>query len=207
MKQSSKIWDRFAKGYAKRPISDQASYERKLQATQGYLRPDMELLEFGCGTGSTALIHAPHVKHILGIDFSAKMIEFAQAKVDAASVKNVTVKQSSIEELDQPEQSVDAVLGMSILHLLEEKEDTLNKVYRLLKPGGVFITSTVCIGDTMKFFKFILPIGYFLRLIPLVKVFTAKELEESLTQAGFAINHKWRPGKGKAIFIVAKKPA
>ena len=96
---------------------------------------------------------------------------------------------------------------MSILHLLEEKEDALNKVYRLLKPGGVFITSTVCIGDTMKVFKLILPIGYFLRLIPLVKVFTAKELEESLTQAGFAINHKWRPGKEKAIFIIAKKPA
>jgi len=89
MKQSSKIWDRFAKGYAKRRISDQASYERKLKVTQGYLRPDMELLEFGCGTGSTALIHAPHVKHILGINFSAKMIEFAQAKVDAGGVKTL----------------------------------------------------------------------------------------------------------------------
>jgi protein-L-isoaspartate O-methyltransferase len=56
----------------------------------------MGVLEFGCGTGSTALIHEPHVKHILVINFLAKIIKFAQAKVDAASVKNVTIKQPSI---------------------------------------------------------------------------------------------------------------
>jgi cyclopropane fatty-acyl-phospholipid synthase-like methyltransferase len=28
------------------------------------MRPDMEVLEFGCGTESTALEHAPHVAHI-----------------------------------------------------------------------------------------------------------------------------------------------
>ena len=56
----------------------------------------MGVLEFGCGTGSTALIHEPQVKHILVINFLAKIIKFAQAKVDAASVKNVTIKQPSI---------------------------------------------------------------------------------------------------------------
>jgi hypothetical protein len=39
----------------------------------------------------------------------------------------------------------------------------------------------------------------------LVKVFTAKELEDSLTEAGFEIDHQWQPGKGKAVFMVAKK--
>jgi hypothetical protein len=39
----------------------------------------------------------------------------------------------------------------------------------------------------------------------LVKVFTVKELEESLTDAGLAINYQWQPGKGKGVFIVAKK--
>jgi len=39
---------------------------------------------------------------------------------------------------------------MSVLHLMEEKEGAIAKVYRLLKPGGVFATSTVCLGDSMK---------------------------------------------------------
>jgi cyclopropane fatty-acyl-phospholipid synthase-like methyltransferase len=35
---------------------------------------DMEVLEFGCGTGSTAIVHAPHVKELRAIDISEKMI-------------------------------------------------------------------------------------------------------------------------------------
>ena len=61
MKQQSKVWDRFAKRYAKSPVADQDAYQKKLQITREYLRPDMEVLEFGCGTGSTAIAHAPYV--------------------------------------------------------------------------------------------------------------------------------------------------
>jgi hypothetical protein len=75
----------------------------------------------------------------------------------------------------------------------------------MLKPGGVFVTSTMCIGDTMKFFRVIAPVGKFFGLMPLLKVFTAKELEASLTDAGFEIDYQWRPGKGKAVFIVARR--
>jgi hypothetical protein len=28
-----------------------------------------------------------------------------------------------------------------------------------------------------------------------------------LVDAGFAIDHQWQPGRGKAVFIVAKKAA
>jgi len=42
-------------------------------------------------------------------------------------------------------------------------------------------------------------------LMPQVMVFTTKELEDSLTDAGFEIDYQWQPGKGKAVFIVAKK--
>jgi cyclopropane fatty-acyl-phospholipid synthase-like methyltransferase len=45
----------------------------------------MELLEFGCGTGGTAIIHAPHVKHIRAIDISPRMIEIAKSRAEAAS--------------------------------------------------------------------------------------------------------------------------
>jgi len=58
----------------------------------------------------------------------------------------------------------------------------------------------------MKIFKVITQIGRFLGLMPLVKVFTARELKDCLTSAGFDIDHYWQPGKNKAIFMVAKKP-
>lgn len=207
MDQSARFWDRIAERYSKRRVADEAAYQKKLQVTREYFRPDMEVLEFGCGTGSTATAHAPYVKHILALDISSKMIEIAQGNADAAKVENVTFRQSTIEEFSVPDQTFDAVLGLSILHLLENKEEVIAKVHKMLKPGGIFVTSTACLGDTMKFFKLIAPIGKFLGLMPLVKVFSTKELQDSLTDAGFGIDYQWQPGKGKAVFIVAKKAA
>lgn len=205
MHQPSKFWDKIAERYAKKPVADEAAYQKKLQVTRDYLRPDMEVLEFGCGTGSTGIAHAPYVKHIRAIDISSKMIEIAQGKADADGVENVTFEQSTIDDLNVPDETFDAVMGHSVLHLLESKEDAIAKVHGMLKPGGDFVSSTACIGDFMKVFKVIAPIGEFLGLLPLVKVFTVKELEASLTDAGFEIDYQWQPGKGKGVFIVAKK--
>ncbi len=206
MDQSTKFWDKIAERYSKQPIADEAAYQKKLKVTREYFRPDMEVLEFGCGTGSTAINHAPYVKHIHAIDISSKMIEIAQGKADAEKVTNVTFEQSTIDEFSVSDQTLDAVLALSILHLLENKEEVIAKVHRMLKPGGIFVTSTACIGDTMmRFLKFIVPIGKFLCLIPQVTVFATKGLEYSFTDAGFQIDYQWQPGKGKAVFIVAKK--
>lgn len=207
MDQSAKFWDKIAERYSKRPVADQAAYQKKLQVTLEYFRPDMDVLEIGCGTGSTAIAHAPFVKQIHAIDISSKMLEIAKGKADADNVENVTFEQSTIEQLGVAGNSLDAVLGMSILHLLDDKEEAIAKVHEILKSGGIFITSTPCLGDTMKFFKFIVPIGKFFGLMPLVKVFTTQELKDSLTNAGFEIDYQWQSGKGKAVFIVAKKVA
>jgi len=206
MENSSRFWDRIADRYSKTPVADEAAYQKKLEITRRYFRPDMDVFEFGCGTGSTAIAHAPFVKNIHAIDISENMIEFAREKAARENVENVSFEQSTIEETHVPAQSFDVVLGLSILHLLNNKEEAIAKVYRMLKPGGVFVTSTICIGDRMKFFKIIAPIGKFLGLMPVVKVFTSDELVASLTDAGFIIDHQWQPNKGAALFIVAMKP-
>lgn len=203
---SAKFWDRVAERYSRSPVGDEAAYEKKLQVTREYFRPDMQVLEIGCGTGSTAIAHAPYVRQIRATDLSSNMIEIAQRKANAASIDNVTFEQSSIDDLNVADHTMDAVLALSVLHLLENKEAVFEKVHKMLKPGGVFVSSTVCLGDSMKFFKYIGPIGRFLGLMPMVKVFAKQELADSLTGAGFNIDYEWQPGKNKAVFIVAKKP-
>lgn len=205
MSTSTKFWDKIAEKYAKEPIADEASYQKKLQVTQEYFKPEMKVLEFGCGTGSTAIIHAPHVKHIRAIDISGNMIAIAKGKAETQKINNVTFEQLTIEELKVDDCTYDAVLGMSILHLLENKEQAIAKVDKMLKPGGIFVTSTMCMGDAFSWFKLIAPIGKALGFFPLVKVFTAQHLIESLTDAGLTIDYQWQPSKDKAMFIVAKK--
>ena len=205
MSKESKFWDRIAESYAKKPVRDEAAYQKKLAVTRDYFRPDMEVLEFGCGTGSTAIAHAPYVKRILAIDISSKMIEIAKGKAGAAGVENVAFEVATIENFSAPEGSFDVIMGHSILHLLADTEAAIAKVHQLLKPGGVFVSSTVCIAERMAWFKLIAPLGKALGLIPLVKVFNRKHLEESLTAAGFTFDHQWQPTKSMAVFIVAKK--
>ena len=205
MATSAKFWDRIAKRYAQNPVADEAAYQKKLQVTREYLRPDMEVLEIGCGTGSTAIDHAPHVKHIHATDISPRMIEIAQGKADAAGIHNVTFETLAIDDIERPDASLDAVLALSVLHLVEDRAAAINSVHAWLKHGGIFVTSTVCLGDTMKWFRFIEPIGRRLGLMPMVKVFSVGELVSSLTDAGFEIDYQWQPGTGKAVFIVARK--
>jgi ubiquinone/menaquinone biosynthesis C-methylase UbiE len=206
MAQATQFWDKIAEKYAQQPIADEAAYQKKLAVTRDYFRPDMEVLEIGCGTGSTAILHAPYVKHIHAIDFSANMIAIAQGKAEAEQIENVTFEQATIEDLAIPNASLDVVLGLSILHLLKDKEAAIDQIYRMLKPGGLFVTSTTCLGDTMGWFKLIAPIGRFLGFFPFVAVFTTHELEDSLTHAGFDLDYRWQPSQDKAMFIVAKKP-
>lgn len=207
MNQPAIFWDKIANRYSEKPIDDEAAYRTKLQVTRKILRPDMRVLEIGCGTGSTAIEHAPYVKHIHAIDYSAKMIEIAERKACEKNIDNITFEQFDIDAFSSPDQSFDVVLGLNILHLLENKEEVINRIFRSLIPGGTFVSSTHCLGDTMRFIKVIAPIGKFFGLMPLVKVFTTDELEGSLAAAGFDINHKWQPDKGKALFMLAQKPS
>ena len=75
MDYSISFWDRIAVRYAKNPVSDKAAYQKKLVLTQQYLSADMNVLDFGCGTGSTAIVHAPYVNSYHAIDVSPRMIE------------------------------------------------------------------------------------------------------------------------------------
>lgn len=206
MDSNSKIWDKYADRYSKRPVANEAAYQKKLQITQTYFRSDSEVLEFGCGTGSTAIVHAPFVKHILAIDVSERMLAIASEKTAAKNIANITFKQDSIDRFTSSDASFDVVMGHSILHLLSDKEAVIAKVFRMLKPGGVFVSSTICLGDGMKYIKFIAPLGRLLGLMPLLKVFTKSELRSSITNAGFSIDYEWVPeGKVTVLFLVAKK--
>lgn len=199
------FWDRNADRYSRSPIADEGAYRKKLDVTRRYFTPESEVLELGCGTGSTALLHAPYVKHYRATDFSKRMIEIAEGRKDESGVENVTFEQASLEDIEVADESMDAVLALSLLHLLEGREAAIRKVHGMLKPGGVFVSSTVCLGDHMKWFRFVGPIGRFLGLIPLVRIFGQQELVRSIASAGFDIDYEWRAGKGKAVFIVAKK--
>jgi ubiquinone/menaquinone biosynthesis C-methylase UbiE len=133
------------------------------------------------------------------------MINIAKRKAEEGKIENVSFETRAVDDHNIPESRFDVIMAHNLLHLLEDKEAAIGSAYRGLKPGGVFVTSTACIGDMTWLFKIIAPVGHFLRLIPLVRVFTQTQLEQSLVEAGFGIEHEWLPRKNAAVFIVAGK--
>ena len=201
---TAEFWDRVAPGYNKSPIADTESYARKLAATQALMEPHMEVLELGCGTGSTALEHAPHVAHIEATDISAGMIAIAHEKAGAAGIDNVSFRQASLEELDESKR-YDMVLALNLIHLLPDRVAALAKIHRLLKPGGLFISSTVCLADRMWYLRPVITVMQWLGKAPYVDFLSAAGFLAEVAEAGFERREHWTHGRANSLFIVARK--
>jgi 2-polyprenyl-3-methyl-5-hydroxy-6-metoxy-1,4-benzoquinol methylase len=203
MSHPSAFWDRIATRYAKAPVADEASYQHKLAVTRQHLSPQSEVLEFGCGTGSTAVELAPHVAHYLATDISANMLAIARDK--GPQHPHLEFQQAAIEDVPG-EALFDVILGMSILHLVDDLDATLAHVSRLLRPGGVFVSSTMCMADAYGWFRFVGPLGRALGLFPRVAMLKRSYLVNRIEAAGFRIDYRFQPTSRKATFLVAVKP-
>ena len=204
---SEKFWDKIADKYSRKSLDDEASYLKKIEVTQEHLDKDMEVVDLGCGTGTTAIIHAPYVKHIQAVDESANMLDIATRKAEHEGVTNISFIKSPVEDFIIQNMSTDVVLAHSILHLLHDKERVISDVFDGLKSGGYFITSTACLGGKNgRIIRFLMPLLRRLKLAPFVEFFTPDELVKSLVDAGFEIDYQWQPDQKKAMFIIAKKP-
>ena len=207
MTESDKFWDKTAERYAKSSVSDEVTYEKKLTETQSFFTPNMRILEFGCGTGATAIRHAAHVDHIDAIDISENMLEIGRGKARDAAIENIKFTRGTLTEFNADAASLDAVLGLNVIHLLPDRQAVLAEAARILKPAGIFVSSTVCLGNSyLRFIKPLVPLGKLLGLMPDVFVMTEAELAHEITSAGFVIEQQWHHGKnGIAVFMVARK--
>ena len=111
----------------------------------------MTVLEIGCGTGMIGVFHAPFVKEYVATDISSQMVDLARKRAFEASVKNMKCEVNSYNNLSIPDGSMDAVLAMSLLHLVQTPDDFLRIIHKKLRKDGLFISSTMCLGDKIHF--------------------------------------------------------
>lgn len=91
----------------------------------------------GCGYGwHCKFAEEQGATKILGIDLSKKMIEEAQKR---NSGNQIEYRISGLEEYDYPENEWDCVISNLALHYIEDIVEIFQKVYRTLKPGGIFL--------------------------------------------------------------------
>lgn len=199
------FWDKLADKYNRQPVVDEEIYQKKLQLTQAFLTKEMSVLEFGCGTGSTAIQHAAYVKQILATDVAENMLEHGRRKAVEAGITNISFERYSIEDFPEHGQTFDAVLGLNILHLCREPRAVIQKVKRLLKPGGLFIQSSPCLKDFGLMVKMFVPVMQAIGKAPHVSFFSSDELHQMMDEEGFHTVEEFLPEGNHADFIIAQR--
>lgn len=202
------FWNKISTKYATDPVKDLASYEMTLMRTRRYISTESKIIEFGAGTGSTAILLSPDVNAILCSDFSSAMIEIAKDKIAVSNTKNVECVVGSFDLIAQHDLYFDAAVAFNLLHLLSEIEVPIARVHKHLKPGGYFITKTAVLADLTIFLKPVIGLMRLLGKAPYVNFISADQLEKMMIAAGFEIVESGRiPDKSSNHFIVARKSA
>jgi len=201
----SRFWNRRARDYAKKPVSDEAAYERTLDRVRAHLEPNDRVLELGCGTGTTALKLANNLGELLATDYSDEMIVIANEKARAAGVSHVHFRTCTLDDPALAPESFDAVLAMNLLHLLDDIPSRLARIRSLLRPGGVFISKTPCLGDQGFILRVVVTLLRAVGRAPYVNFLRERSLGAAIANAGFEVLETGMyPQKSRSFFVVAR---
>ena len=208
MVDSKTFWDKMAPKYAESQMRSVDDYEHTLARTLSYLTPQMRVLEMGCGTGTTALRLAPHIKAFVGTDQSSEMIRIARDKA-ADEHSNLEFRVLGAAESAQLEEGFDVVMGFNLFHLVPDADAVLADIFKILKPGGLMISKTPCLMDKAFGWKRFLVAG----MLPILKrigkapdvgLWRIADVDRRIADAGF---ETLEAGNFPAIsrYVVARK--
>lgn len=209
----ARFWNRIARRYAAFEMADPAGYETTLQRVGALLQPQHVVLEIGCGSGTTALRLAQQVHTMLAIDASTEMIAIAREKLAAQAVSLPSLR-FEVGDAEQPPvdgSRHDVILAFNVLHLLADLDTALDTLVSRLRPGGLLISKTPCVGEMNPLIpRLLLPLMRALGKAPDMQALTGPQLQATLQRHGLvldAVERHGTKGRDMRVFIVARKPA
>jgi ubiquinone/menaquinone biosynthesis C-methylase UbiE len=106
------------------------------------LTRNMDLLDFGCGTGLISLHLQPHVRSLRGVDTSSGMLEVFQGKLKERGITNVSTALLDPAKDTRIDGRFHLVVSGMTMHHIADVGALFKEFYRILLPGG-----QVCIAD------------------------------------------------------------
>jgi len=142
----SRLYDRWSRRYDLRKRESQLHDDEMLAQPlldQINAVPEPFILDFATGTGrlSLTLLRRPDFKgQIIALDISEGMLEQAASKLQPYLDQVELLRHRSMP-LPFPDATFDAVCCLEVLELLPDTQAALQEMSRLLRPGGILLTS------------------------------------------------------------------
>lgn len=106
------------------------------------LAADMDVLDFGCGTGLLSLNLLPSVRSVTAVDSAQGMLKVLASKVETLGLPNVKIRHADTDKGERLEGSYDLITSSMTLHHINDIKPLLSQFYGILAPGGY-----LCIAD------------------------------------------------------------
>ena len=106
------------------------------------IAPGMRVVDIGCGAGDVSMVLASLVGEtgsVVGVDRSAESVQLAQQRSETAGLTNVTFRHGDLADFTLEGGSFDALVGRFVLMYLAGPAPTLERLSRLVRPGGLVV--------------------------------------------------------------------
>jgi ubiquinone/menaquinone biosynthesis C-methylase UbiE len=100
------------------------------------LGPQMDVLDYGCGTGLIAMQLQPHVHSVCGADSSPAMVAVLQDKIATLKPGNVSAQLVDFEHGAHAAGEYDLIVSSMVTHHIPDTAALLREWKRLLRPNG-----------------------------------------------------------------------
>ncbi|MDR3560265.1 MAG: class I SAM-dependent methyltransferase [Negativicutes bacterium] len=117
-------------------------YEREIILELLDITPGIYTLDIGCGTGIYTNELCEAGARVVGVDISPEMLDIA-AENNKQHGDNVSFSVADAAELPYDDNSFDLVTSISAMEFYEKPRESLQEMYRVLKPGGHMVVATL----------------------------------------------------------------
>lgn len=143
------FWDKVAGIYDYAEKLNSKVYDELTETTARLIPLRANVLDCAAGTGALSIAAAKRANSVLCTDMSDKMLNVAKRKAKKLHLNNISFGKRNVFALPDEDETYDVVIAGNVLHLLDNPENAVRELFRVVKKGGRLLLPTFLIKNNL----------------------------------------------------------